>query len=475
MLTWLVPSKIFICQLNEDTKIRVRTSVGDTDWHNIEDGIGQGAPAAALVSSCSIGNAIHETFKDKPSTKIGNMNMSAMVFQDDIAKMNDELKHAREGCEEINETLLKKLLSVNYDKSKFVIIGNKAYKDKIMKELEKNPMMMGKVKIDRSVMEKYLGDLIHEKGCEASILETIKERLKKLRPKMNEIIQTSENPMMQGLSNAEVPFKLFESTVITPLLNNCESWIGIKDQQLNLLQKFQEEFIEKVLRISNKTTKAIINWDVGLPPMKWRIGERKLQFLRKTMAKDYKNITKRALFQEVITDTEGLVHECRLLGNEIGIPDLMFNNSTKSQIKSKVKEHVKREYRNAMENQKKVQDRLTDNPEDNSYLKILPLPLARVWFRYRARATANVKGNFRHSHTDMSCDLCTSNEEMNQEHLETCEGTGYERRGLNMRNWKGILDFWRRMTIKLQNSNKPKPKLAAVTDEVRQQRDLHDT
>ena len=55
------------------------------------------------------------------------------------------------------------------------------------------------------------------------------------------------------------------------------------------------------------------------------------------------------------------------------------------------------------------------------------------------------------------------------------EGTGYERRGLNMRNWKGILDFWRRMTIKLQNSNKPKPKLAAVTDEVRQQRDLHDT
>ena len=59
--------------------------------------------------------------------------------------------------------------------------------------------------------------------------------------------------------------------------------------------------------------------------------------------------------------------------------------------------------------------------------------------------------------------------------LETCEGTGYERRGLNMRNWKGILDFWRRMTIKLQNSNKPKPKLAAVTDEVRQQRDLHDT
>ena len=84
-------------------------------------------------------------------------------------------------------------------------------------------------------------------------------------------------------------------------------------------------------------------------------------------------------------------------------------------------------------------------------------------------------GNFRHSHADMSCDLCTSNEEMNQEHLEICEGTGYERRGLDMSSWRGILDFWRRMTSRLQDLKKPKPILAAATDEVRQQRTLHDT
>ena len=43
------------------------------------------------------------------------------------------------------------------------------------------------------------------------------------------------------------------------------------------------------------------------------------------------------------------------------------------------------------------------NPENNSYIKALSLPQARVWFRYRARAIANVKGNFRHSYADMSC------------------------------------------------------------------------
>ena len=40
-------------------------------------------------------------------------------------------------------------------------------------------------------------------------------------------------------------------------------------------------------------------------------------------------------------------------------------------------------------------------------------------------------------------------EEMNQEHLEKCEGTEHERRGLDMGTWRGLLDFWRRMMKKL--------------------------
>ena len=79
----------------------------------------------------------------------------------------------------------------------------------------------------------------------------------------------------------------------------------------------------------------------------------------------------------------------------------------------------------------------------------LSLPLTRVWFRYRARAIPKVKGNHKQSYEDMSCTLCTSKEEMSQEHLESCEGTEHERRGLNMGTWRGLLDFWRRMMKKL--------------------------
>ena len=53
-------------------------------------------------------------------------------------------------------------------------------------------------------------------------------------------------------------------------------------------------------------------------------------------------------------------------------------------------------------------------------------------------------------HFDLSCTLCSSNLEMNQEHLEICEGTVHERRGLDMGTWRGLLDFWRRMIKKLE-------------------------
>ena len=40
--------------------------------------------------------------------------------------------------------------------------------------------------------------------------------------------------------------------------------------------------------------------------------------------------------------------------------------------------------------------------------------------------------------------------EETQEHLEVCKGTTYERRGIqDMSNWRNVLKFWRRMSIRL--------------------------
>ena len=36
-----------------------------------------------------------------------------------------------------------------------------------------------------------------------------------------------------------------------------------------------------------------------------------------------------------------------------------------------------------------------------------------------------------------------------QEHIETCGGCKFERRGLDLSGWVGLVIFWRRMTAKL--------------------------
>merc|ERR1711994_743833 len=89
--------------MNEDTKISVSTSVGQTQQAIIKDSIGQGSPEAALISSCSIGTAIKNTFRFKISTRIGGLGLNCLIFQDDISKLNDRLEDAREGCKMIDE------------------------------------------------------------------------------------------------------------------------------------------------------------------------------------------------------------------------------------------------------------------------------------------------------------------------------------------------------------------------------------
>ena len=309
---------------------------------------------------------------------------------------------------------------------------------------------MGGIIIKHSQKEKYLGDIIHEKGCKESIQETINERIRKLISKSEEIIQLADTPMMNGFGHSKVAFNLFEAQIIPCLLHNAESWIGITDKQIKQLQEFQDIFVRKVLRLAPSTTKALINWDIGLQPMKWRIASRKLQFVRKIMLKENSNITKNVLLNEMIENIQGLAHECLAFTHAMGMENIMLYQYSKKDIKEAIKEEIKKEYLTEMQKKEKVSDRLSDNPEENSYINSMSLSKVRVWIRYRARAIAGIKGNFRKSHVNnMGCRLCSDMSDETQEHLELCDGTSFERRGLDLSDWRGKLEFWRRMTKKM--------------------------
>ena len=103
--------------------------------------------------------------------------LNSEVFQDDIANLNDNTGKQRQACENIHTELSKKGLSINYNKSKFVVLGNKKQRNEILKETSENPIKMGDSHISNSEQEQYLGDTINQEGCGVSITATIKERM----------------------------------------------------------------------------------------------------------------------------------------------------------------------------------------------------------------------------------------------------------------------------------------------------------
>ena len=104
---------------------------------------------------------------------------------------------------------------------------------------------------------------------------------------------------------------------------------------------------------------------------------------------------------------------------------------------------------------RKVGDRTSDNPKERSYLTYMTLANSRVWMRVRARLVKGVKVNHGRSHlNDLSCSFCKGPMEESQEHLEECLGCEYERRKISMRNWRGQLIFWRRMTARINDKTR---------------------
>ena len=57
-----------------------------------------------------------------------------------------------------------------------------------------NPVQMGEEALENSSSEKYLGDMIIEKGAAASITEKTDQRLPELYPKIDEILAVCKNP-----------------------------------------------------------------------------------------------------------------------------------------------------------------------------------------------------------------------------------------------------------------------------------------
>ena len=177
-----------------------------------------------------------------------------MIFQDDIAKMNYSMEDSRKGATDVGRLLESKQLRANTSKSKFVVIGSKESRTEVLKDTENNPIMMGTTVIENSKVEKYLGDLIHEDGCEASISATIDGRIKGAMKAGEEIIAALNHPATMGHKMAEVAVNEYASKVSSKLLSNCDSWIDLTEEHITRMQNLQDNYFRQVFQVAAQGT-----------------------------------------------------------------------------------------------------------------------------------------------------------------------------------------------------------------------------
>ena len=157
--------------------------------------------------------------------------------------------------------------------------------------------MMGSHIMEESHEEKYLGDMIHTDGLAASILSTVNKCLGILISKLNVIMNLTEHPQMYGLKNNMCARTLYETEVVTSLLNNSASWIGLTDEIVNMLQDFQNKFMLRFFEAPKQgTPTGIVELDSNMLLMKNRLLLSKLIYVGKVMAKSTnRNMCRRAL------------------------------------------------------------------------------------------------------------------------------------------------------------------------------------
>ena len=111
--------------------------------------------------------------------------------------MNNVRKRARY----IGKMLASNQLRVDAGKSKYVVLGSPQLRIELLKEAEKDSIMMGKHKFEASKSGRYLGDWINEDSTSASITETIDKQEAGLKQTIDDIIDIAENIALKGMNN----------------------------------------------------------------------------------------------------------------------------------------------------------------------------------------------------------------------------------------------------------------------------------
>ena len=273
----------------------------------------------------------------------GEVRVQPIIFQDDILRMGDNLASVKAGNTKIDVVMKQKKLVLNSDKTSFIIMGEGTEKKRTQMLIKRSPILCGSFEVKEKSQDKYLGDILHQGGCAASVLATVMDREGKVKAAMFEAAAIVDDFRSQCVGGFMVAIDLWELAILPSLLNNAGTWTDMDEETVERLEELQLFYIRLILRVPVSTPKPLLRSETGLISMKHRVEKEKLMLVHHIKRLDDKTLAKKIYDEQRRNEWPGLAKEAELISKRLKIEDANVTYFTKGEYKDIVKKACRRE------------------------------------------------------------------------------------------------------------------------------------
>ena len=269
--------------------------------------------------------------------------MAPCIFQDDIARLAENLESVKHGNDKIEEMAEEKLLDFNFDKSCYLLIGKKKFQNKINNQLSQKPIMFCGQQMKMVKSERYLGDYIGHSLAE-SVFITVQKRKGLCKRLISEIKVTLKDCRINVIGGLTTGLEIWNLAVIPYLLGNAECWMEIPKKAINVLNSIQNDFLRSLFQTGNGTPISALYWDTGSLMIENQIMQRKLLFLYHLMTLPENSLAKEIYLIQKENALPGLVNECEQFLSDLNIhadPSTFTKGQWKKIIRKKIQDRNK--------------------------------------------------------------------------------------------------------------------------------------
>ena len=241
---------------------------------------------------------------------------------DDLLRSCQGVQEVRNGNQKLAMMVKEMCLEIHKTKSCYIVIGNQEFKEDVENETRNDPIMFGEIELKREKCVTYLGDELHEDGLSASVEATILARRGKVRGAVFGLVALWGDYRAQVVGGVLGAISLYEACIVSSLLNNSSTWLGITETQYKMLDAYQYKFLRALLQLPVSAPKACLRAATGVLGMKWRVWQEKLLLVMVLRFQEGKVLAKELFEEQVVLGLPGLAVEVSEICSTIGLPNI---------------------------------------------------------------------------------------------------------------------------------------------------------